>query len=277
MGLLADDPNDPVPIAHRARVLEAAWPPDIPDRLTFLESRCRGRSLLDVGCVAHAEARLESDEWLHGRLARVAARCVGVDILESGVEAVRAAGFDAVVHDLRDGLGPLAERGPFDVIVAGELIEHVPDLDMILATAAEGLPPDGELILTTPNPYAPQRVRAGQLGIVWENVDHVSYLFPSGMAELAERRGLVLAQAATIARRPRPGATATQRLKRRFAGATGAMSAAEPWAVRARHSSTRARSPDPCADSFDRGRASSVRRLSMSSATVRDGASVPLP
>ena len=61
-------------------------------------------------------------------------------------------------------------------------------------------------------------MRAGQLGIVWENVDHVSYLFPSGVAELAERRGLVLAEAATVDERTRPGGSPIQRLKRTVRG-----------------------------------------------------------
>jgi 2-polyprenyl-3-methyl-5-hydroxy-6-metoxy-1,4-benzoquinol methylase len=215
---LAADPNDPATVAHRARTLQAAWRSSIDDRIRFLEDRCRDKNVLDIGCVAHDEARLEGDEWLHGRIARVAKRCLGVDILESGVEAVNAAGYDAVVHDLSTGLGPLGDRGPFDVIVAGELIEHVPDLDMVFRAAAEGLADGGQLILTTPNPYAPQRVRAGQLGIVWENVDHTSYLFPSGVAELAERRGLVLSEAATVDDSLRPAASPLQRLKRSIRG-----------------------------------------------------------
>jgi 2-polyprenyl-3-methyl-5-hydroxy-6-metoxy-1,4-benzoquinol methylase len=217
-GELASDPNDPRAVAQRARTLRRAWRPGIDDRVAFLTERCRDRNVLDIGCVAHDAARLGGDDWLHGHLARAASTCVGVDILAEGVSAVNAAGYDAVAHDLTTGLGPLAGRGPFDVIVAGELLEHVPDLDMVFRVAAEGLAPDGELVLTTPNPYAPQRVRAGQLGIVWENVDHVSYLFPSGIAELAERRGLVLAEAATVDERPRPGGTAVQKLKRTIRG-----------------------------------------------------------
>jgi len=215
---LSADPNDPRTVAHRARTLDAAWRSPIADRVAYLVDRCREKNVLDIGCVAHDEARLDSDEWLHGHLARAAATCVGVDILEEGIEAVQAAGFDAVVQDLSNGLGPLGARGPFDVIIAGELIEHVSDLDMVFRVAAEGLSEGGELILTTPNPYSPQRVRAGQLGIVWENVDHVSYLFPSGIAELAERRGLVLAEAATVEDQGQPAAPLLQRLKRTIRG-----------------------------------------------------------
>lgn len=204
---VASDPNDPLALARRAEVLRAAWRPPVEDRLAFFEARCRDRNVLDVGCVAHDSSRMSSPAWLHGRIAAVAARCLGVDIIDDGVQAMRAAGFDAVTHDLTQnltqGLGPLATRAPFDVIVAGELFEHVTSLDMLFALAFSALTPDGELLITTPNPYAPARVRAGQRGVVHENVDHVVYAFPSGVAELCERHGLRLAEAMTSATRRR--------------------------------------------------------------------------
>lgn len=192
---LARDPNDPQAIAARSSVLRAAWRPAINDRVAFLVDRCQGENVLDVGCVAHDVARMDSVQWLHGRLAAVATSCLGVDVLEEGVDEMRSRGYRVLVHDLGRGLGPVAEYAPFDVIVAGELIEHVENLSMLFDVAAEALAHGGQLIVTTPNPYAPHRVRAAQLGIVWENTDHIVYAFPSGMAELAQRHGLVLAEA----------------------------------------------------------------------------------
>ena len=211
------DPNDPPAIAHRGRTLEAAWMPTIANRIRFLTDRCRGRNVLDIGCVAHDRSRFDDDAWLHRHLADVAARCVGVDILEDGIAAMRDAGFDVVAHDLTTGLGPLTDRAPFDVIVAGELIEHLGDLDLLFRVARAALADHGELILTTPNPYAPARVRAGQRGLVWENADHVAYLFPAGIAELADRNGLVLTGATTIDDRP-AGVGPVRRLKQLIRG-----------------------------------------------------------
>ena len=210
----APDPNDQRVIEERAQVLAAAWRPAIADHTAFICDRIEGKSVLDIGCVAHDDARMQSDSWLHKHVAASAKTCVGVDILDSGVDAMIAAGFDVVLHDLSYGLGPLAERGPFQAIVAGELIEHVSDIDMLFAAAADGLTIDGELILTTPNPYAPARMRAGQRGDVWENVDHILYAFPSGIAELAERHGLVLAEAATTTPSSRATATPLRWMKR---------------------------------------------------------------
>ncbi len=153
--------------------------------------------MLDIGCVAHDTARMQSPQWLHGRLAAVAAFCLGVDIHSDGVDEMTRLGFAAVDHDLKVGVEPLLEFMPFDVIVAGELIEHLGSLEMLFNVAAASLSATGELIVTTPNPWAPHRVRAGQIGFVWENADHVLYAFPSGIAELAERHGLFLAEAST--------------------------------------------------------------------------------
>lgn len=213
---VATDPNAAAALAHRAAILRGAWRPPISDRVRFLEERCRDRRVLDIGCVAHDVARMGSPQWLHGRLAAVAARCIGVDVLDEGVSAMREGGFEVVVHDLRKGLGPLAQDAPFDVIVAGELIEHVESIDMLFRTAREALAPGGELLVTTPNPYAPHRVRAAQLGIVWENADHILYAFPSGMAEVAERHGLVLAEAAVTDDRERLGPIERLRALRRW-------------------------------------------------------------
>ena len=192
----ASDPNDAVALAYRARTLRAAWRSPVADCLEFLIERCRGKSILDIGCVAHDIGRMKSSDWLHGRLAAVAEQCLGLDVLQEGVDEMRRMGFDAVAHDLSLGPGPVADRAPFDVIVAGELIEHLGSIDMLFDSAAALLSPGGSLIITTPNPYAPDRVRAGQRGYVWENADHILYAFPSGIAELAERHGLVLAEAA---------------------------------------------------------------------------------
>ncbi len=191
------DPNDSTAVEQRAEVLARAWRQAVPDRVGYLRHRVGGRTVLDIGCVAHDAARMASGSWLHAHLVEVSESCLGVDVLAEGVQAMREEGFDAIAHDLGAGPGPLAARGPFQVIVAGELIEHLGDPEMLFRAASELLSADGELIITTPNPYSPARVRAGQRGDIWENVDHVTYAFPSGIGEMAARHGLVLAEAMT--------------------------------------------------------------------------------
>ena len=218
---IASDPNDPRVLAQRARTLRAAWREAVEDRAEFVVDRCVGQRVLDIGCVAHDVERMQSLLWLHRRIAAAAAACLGVDVLDEGIDAMRDAGFDAVAHDLSEGPGPVAPFGPFDVIVAGELIEHVPALDMLFSAARDLLARDGQLIITTPNPWAPHRVVAGQRGDCWENVDHIMFAFPSGIAELAERHGLVLAEAMTTTpgrNRPDGPAALARSARRRLRG-----------------------------------------------------------
>ncbi|HEX8771412.1 MAG TPA: methyltransferase domain-containing protein [Acidimicrobiales bacterium] len=196
---IADDPNAVEARQYRKAQVDAAWRSETRDRTSVLREFCRGRRVLDVGCVGHA-SRIGSDAWLHAQLAEAAAECLGVDVDEDGLRRVTAGGYDAVFCDITSDPLPaqVLDRAPFDVVVAGEVIEHLPCPQSLLTFAMRVLSPGGKLVATTPNPYAPARVRAGQRGAVIENVDHVIYAFPSGMAEMADRTGMHLALVCTV-------------------------------------------------------------------------------
>jgi SAM-dependent methyltransferase len=170
---------------------------EIPRREQFVASRVAGKKVLDVGCVEHDVRYMDNEWWLHRYVAAAARECVGADIDASGVEAMRREGFDAVVLDINDGADALSDRLPFEAVVAGELIEHLTAPQVLFDFARDVLCTGGELVLTTPNPYAPARVRAGQLRLIWENGDHVLLAFPDGIAEMADRAGLTLTVAGT--------------------------------------------------------------------------------
>jgi SAM-dependent methyltransferase len=193
----ASNPNDEAALAARARQMSAVRRGLVDSRLSWLEEICRDRRVLDVGCVDHDTSRVHDPRWLHARLVAVASECVGLDYEAEGVERLQALGYDVVHGDINDGVASVQGRTPFDVVVAGEVIEHLPSPQTLLEFAHEALGPGGLLALTTPNPYAPWRVRCGQSGSIWENVDHVQYLFPAGMAELANRTGFTLLEART--------------------------------------------------------------------------------
>ena len=219
---VATNPNDAAALGARARQMAAVTTGLVPDRIGWLQDVCRGRKVLDVGCVDHDTSRVHDPRWLHARLVAVAGECVGLDYEAEGVDRLVGLGYNVVHHDINDGVKGLEDRAPFDVVVAGELIEHLPSPQQLFVFASDVLAPGGHLALSTPNPYAPWRVRAGQVGHVWENVDHVQYLFPAGIAELANRTGFTLIEARTtdgsftrtFSRSARAGAVAVlQRLR----------------------------------------------------------------
>ncbi|HEU4578197.1 MAG TPA: class I SAM-dependent methyltransferase [Polyangiaceae bacterium] len=87
--------------------------------------------------------------YLTYALQRAGHACTGVDVSETAVAAARAHFGDYYrVADLVQ-LGAARER--VDVVIATEVIEHLPDPKAFLVQATRLLEPGGALILTTPN------------------------------------------------------------------------------------------------------------------------------
>jgi SAM-dependent methyltransferase len=153
---------------------------------------------VDVGCVDHPLSLIGGQGWLHGAIAQVAASCIGVDTNAAGVKRMNELGYHALCADLSEMPAALQDHGPFDVVVAGELIEHLPSPQSLLECSKRVLYPGGKLIISTPNPYTWYRTLAGKRHIVFDNVDHVIFVFPSGIAEMADRTGLRLHSYTTV-------------------------------------------------------------------------------
>jgi SAM-dependent methyltransferase len=112
-------------------------------RYEFAARWCAGAIVLDAGCgVGYGTAHL----------ARSAANVVGVDISEETIEYAqeryRTADVDFEVMDL--AALQLPDRS-FDVVVAFEVIEHVPEPERVLAELARVLRDDGTLLVSTPH------------------------------------------------------------------------------------------------------------------------------
>lgn len=193
----AEYPNSSAALAYRHKQLSSGLAKFQGTRISVVRALARDKKVLDLGCVSH-HFDFSRDKWLHQHVVDVAAECVGADYNEAGVKKLNEAGYDAVFVDITGDISALTDRGPFDIVVAGEIIEHLPAPQKLLDMAEKVLRPGGELLVTTPNPYAPHRQRAAVTGKTWENVDHVVYAFPSGMAEMADRAGLVLSSYGTV-------------------------------------------------------------------------------
>lgn len=98
------------------------------DRLDFIADHCAGKVVLDIGCFDEtALIKRETRHWLHGRLAGKAKLVVGVDNSSKiPPEDLRTAANAAIYRG--DGVHvdeSLTGRNDYDVIVAGEFIEHI--------------------------------------------------------------------------------------------------------------------------------------------------------
>lgn len=112
-------------------------------RLLALAKSLHGRRLLDIGC---------GDGALTLKLARQlgAAEISGIDISEGACVLARAQGIGAITLDI-DGASLPFESASFDVVYAGEILEHLFDVDTFLDEVHRVLTPDGAAIIDTPN------------------------------------------------------------------------------------------------------------------------------
>jgi 2-polyprenyl-3-methyl-5-hydroxy-6-metoxy-1,4-benzoquinol methylase len=188
---VSDNPNLQELLNLRALALDKARGRPVRDRIEYLCGLARGKRVLDVGVVNHIASTAEDSDWLHGRLAAVAGYCFGVDVVADGIRELRAKGFNVAVCDITsDDLQSIAES--FDLGICGELIEHLGNPGALFNAARQLLVPGGRLVLTTPNPFYLGRLLRHLFNASRENVDHVTMLFPSGIAEFADRAGLGL-------------------------------------------------------------------------------------
>jgi len=163
---------------------------NIIERREELAKVVRNKSVLDVGCVAHDLSIRTSENFLHGLIARHAQSVVGVDILQEGVDQLNREGFDVVCADV---LTMDLDR-KFELIFAGEIIEHIENPGVFLANLKRHLLPGGRIIVTTPNPrYILEQAQILLLGrIAVFHPQHCLWMCSHTMANLCGRIGLRL-------------------------------------------------------------------------------------
>lgn len=156
----------------------------------FLVQAVKGKSVLDIGICEHTAERINSPKWKHRLIRDHATKCLGVDIIEDLVHKLVKQGFNVVCQDATSD-AYLGEK--FDVIHIGDVIEHVPDPQRLLAFAARHLMPGGHIIVRTPNPHNfNYQSNARHDGISVENMEHISYIVPFHALELARRTKISL-------------------------------------------------------------------------------------
>jgi 2-polyprenyl-3-methyl-5-hydroxy-6-metoxy-1,4-benzoquinol methylase len=143
------DPNAPEVLSLRQVAVAHARTGQLTEnRADFLCGLAAGKSILDIGVVEHTSSATESPDWLHGKLKRSAARCMGVDVLESEVENLRQRGYNVEFADVTRE--PLAMT--FELIIAGEVLEHLDAPGPFMKNCAAMLETGGRLAVTVPNP-----------------------------------------------------------------------------------------------------------------------------
>lgn len=176
----------------------------------YLVAEIAGKSVIDIGVCEHTSERMGSAAWKHSLIREHAREVVGVDIIEDLVEDLQKRGMDVVVCDATSDtyLGRT-----FDVIHAGDVIEHVDNPVAFLRFCKRHLAPGGKVIVRTPNLYCFNYVYLqGKFGTDKSNLEHLFALSPVHALELGRRSGLRLTGNVTLY----PGGFTLTGLKRAF-------------------------------------------------------------
>jgi SAM-dependent methyltransferase len=173
---------------------------NIVEKSSFIVEKCKDKDVLDLGCVQHtAEHALSNKSWLHRHILKVARSVVGVDYLESEVAHLKKQGFNVICADVTK---PILIDKQFDVIVAGDLIEHLTNFDGFFDNCRRLLKPGGIVIISTPNPYYHANLYFLALRRhYFINPEHTCWIDPQCLSQLAARYNLKIASVDFIGQR----------------------------------------------------------------------------
>jgi len=147
------------------------------DKIDYVLPYCGGKKVLDVGC-ANEGGKLGNR---HKKIADASSRCIGIDVNEDALEALKEEGYDVEVANVEDFA--LGEK--FEVVTAIEVFEHLENPGKALGNIRKHLVSNGVLVVTTPNPRYITRF----LGDLWNAPGHVVYHHPESFRHLAKRYG----------------------------------------------------------------------------------------
>lgn len=170
-------------------------------RVEYILSQCEGKKVLHLGCTnwPYTDESLKNGSLLHARIAEKSAALFGLDADSSGLDRLRANGFENVYAGDLERLDECGLDQKFDVVVAGEMIEHLDSPGLFLHGVKRFLENDSKLIITTINAYGALRFliyglrgKGGQNEPV--HPDHVAYYSYSTLRLLLERNGFRISE-----------------------------------------------------------------------------------
>ncbi len=167
------------------------------ERVEYIKKSCAGKKVLHLGCTNYpfTEHSIEHKMLLHFELEEVAGELYGFDFDQKGIDILEAAGAKNIFFADLEQLEEVNLSETFDVIIAGEMIEHLSNPGLFLKGIQRFMNPQTNLLITTINAYCGMRMLTYGLrgdGGTHEPVhpDHVAYYSHSTLRVLVERENL---------------------------------------------------------------------------------------
>jgi 2-polyprenyl-3-methyl-5-hydroxy-6-metoxy-1,4-benzoquinol methylase len=179
----------------------------------FLLVNAAHRSVLHIGCSSapYTEQRLQAGTHLHQHLLGITRELYGIDLSREGLDIM---GRQLKCSNLFIGDAERLEevsitKCDFDVVLAGDILEHLNNPGLFLAGVQRFMGPHSRLIISTNNAFSlPNFVRL-VLGGFREGTGHVLVNSPATLVNILDRHGLRAVEIVTAYQRQPKGFVAT--------------------------------------------------------------------
>ena len=168
-------------------------------RVEFIKDMCAGRSVLHLGCAnyPYTKESIANNMLLHFDLQKAAGELYGFDFDQNGLDILTNSGAQNLYRADLEKLDDVALSKTFDVIVAGEMIEHLNNVGLFLDGIKRFMNPETQLVLTTINAYSGMRfIQYGLRGKKGArepvHPDHVAYYSYSTLSVLLHRHAMTV-------------------------------------------------------------------------------------
>ncbi|MCX7640663.1 MAG: methyltransferase domain-containing protein [Pyrinomonadaceae bacterium] len=166
-------------------------------RVEFIKRMCKDKKVLHLGCTnfPYTENSIKDGSLLHFQLMQICKELYGIDADERGIEELRHHGVKNLYKGDLEKLEESSLNEKFEVIVAGEVIEHLSNPGLFLNGIKRFMNSETILIITTINAYSGLRFAIYALrGKGGENEpvhpDHVAYYSYRTLNLIVKRAGL---------------------------------------------------------------------------------------
>lgn len=166
-------------------------------RVEFIKEICAGKKVLHLGCTNWPYTRdsIDNGMLLHFDLEKISGELYGFDFDQEGIDVLEQAGAKNLYRADLEKLEEVALSKTFDVIVAGEMIEHLGNPGLFLRGIQRFMNPETRLVITTVNAYSALRFLIyGLRGKGGENEpvhpDHVAYYSYKTLSLIVKRENL---------------------------------------------------------------------------------------
>lgn len=167
---------------------------ELVQRVDFIKKKCLGKKVLHLGCTnyPYTKEAIGNQMLLHFELEKLAGELYGFDFDQAGLDILAAAGAENLYRADLQKLEEVRLDKTFDVIIAGEIIEHLSNPGLFLQGIRRFMDEKTELVITTVNAYCAMRYFIYALrGKGGENEpvhpDHVAYYSYKTLKLLLER------------------------------------------------------------------------------------------